>query len=75
MNPKVAVVVLNWNRVKLPSHVRIPAGVGGLAEESILLCEQIRIIDKRRVVRKLGHIGEEYLGEVGIAIKVILGLE
>lgn len=61
--------------VKLPSHVRIPAGVGGLAEESILLCEQIRIIDKRRLVRKIGSIGEEHLREVGIAIKVILGLE
>ena len=61
--------------VKLPSHVRIPAGVGGLAEESILLSEQIRVIDKRRLVRKIGSIGEEYLREVGIAIKVILGLE
>lgn len=61
--------------VKLPSHVRIPAGVGGLVEESILLCEQIRVIDKRRLVRKIGSIGEEYLREVCIAIKVILGLE
>jgi len=61
--------------VKLPSHVRIPAGVGGLAEESILLCEQIRVIDKRRLVRKIGSIGEEHLKEVGIAVKVILGLE
>ena len=61
--------------VKLPSHVRIPAGVGGLTEESILLCEQIRVIDKRRLVRKIGSIGEEHLREVGIAIKVILGLE
>lgn len=61
--------------VKLPSHVRIRAGVGGLTEDSILLCEQIRVIDKRRLVRKIGNIGEEYLGEVGIAIKVVLGLE
>ena len=60
---------------KLPSHVRIPAGTGGLAEESILLCEQIRVIDKRRLVRKIGSIREEHLREVGIAIKVILGLE
>ena len=61
--------------IKLPSHVRIPAGVGGLAEGSILLCEQIRVIDKRRLVRKIGSIGEEHLREVGTAIKVILGLE
>lgn len=61
--------------VKLPSHVRIPAGIGGLADESILLCEQIRVIDKRRLVRKLGSIRQEYLREVGIAIKAVLGLE
>jgi len=61
--------------VKLPSHVRIPAGVGGLTEDSILLCEQIRVIYKRRLVRRIGSIGEEYLMEVGIALKVILGLE
>lgn len=61
--------------IKLPSHVRIPAGIGGLAVDSILLCEQIRVIDRRRLVRKIGSIGEDYLGEVGIAIKVILGLE
>lgn len=60
---------------KLPSHVRIPAGVGGLAEQSILLCEQIRVIDRRRLVRKIGNIGEEYLSQVQKAIKVILGLE
>jgi mRNA interferase MazF len=61
--------------VKLPSHVRIPAGSGGLTEESILLCEQIRVIDKRRLVRKIGSLEQEHLREVGIAIKVILGLE
>jgi mRNA interferase MazF len=61
--------------VKLPSHVRIPAGIGGLAGESIFLCEQIRVIDKRRLVRKMGNTGEEYLKEVRTAIKVPLGLE
>ena len=53
----------------------MPAGIGGLAEQSILLCEQIRVIDKRRLVRRIGNIGEEYLREVEPAIKVILGLE
>jgi mRNA interferase MazF len=62
-------------QVKLPSHVRIPAGITGLAEESILLCKQIRVIDKRRLVRKIGIVGEEHLRQLGVAIKVILGLD
>jgi len=40
----------------LPSHVKIPSGIGGLTEDSILLCEQIRVIDKRRLVRRIGNI-------------------
>ena len=61
--------------VKLPCHVRIPAGVGGLVEDSILLCEQIRVIDKRRLIRRTGSIGEEYLREVAVAVEAILGIE
>jgi len=60
---------------KLPSHVRISAGDGGLPEQSVLLCEQIRVIDKRRLVHRIGSVEEEYLREVGIAIKVTLGLK
>ena len=59
----------------LPSHVKIPAGVGGLTEDSILLCEQIRVIDKRRLVRRIGNIDEEDMRAVVVALKVILGLE
>jgi len=60
--------------VKLPSHVKIPAGTGGLTDDSVLLCEQIRVIDKRRLIRRKGNIGEGYLKEVSAAIIVILGL-
>jgi len=59
----------------LPSHVRIATGIGGLTEDSVLLCEQIRAIDKKRLVRRLGNIGEKNLEKVAEALKVILGLE
>ncbi len=58
----------------LPSHVKFLAGVGGLTEDSILLCEQIRVIDKRRLVKKVGNITEDNLKKVNVAIRVILGL-
>ncbi len=59
----------------MPSHVKIAAGIGGLTKDSVLLCEQIRVIDRKRLVRKLGNIGEENLLKVGVTLKVILGLE
>ena len=59
----------------LPCHVKIVAGIGGLTKDSVLLCEQIRVVDRKRLVRKLGNIGEEGLQKVAAALKVILGLE
>ena len=61
-------------RALLPSHVFIPAGVGGLTQDSVLLCEQIRVIDKRRILRVLGHLDEPYMQQVAKAVSLILGL-
>jgi len=61
-------------KAKLPSHALIPAGAGGLKEDSIVLCEQIRVIDKRRIIKVLGHLEEEHLAEIAAALRTILGL-
>ena len=61
-------------RALLPSHVAVPAGVGGLSHDSVVLCEQIRVIDKRRITRVLGHLDEPYLVEIAKALSAILGL-
>ena len=47
-------------RAVLPSHALIPAGVGGLTHDSVVLCEQLRVIDKRRIIRVLGHVDDTY---------------
>ena len=61
-------------RVLLPSHVLIPAGTEGLSQDSVVLCEQIRVIDKRRIVRVLGHLDDAHMEEVSRALRTILGL-
>jgi mRNA interferase MazF len=61
-------------RALLPSHVLIPAGTGGLSQDSVVLCEQIRVIDKRRIVRVLGHLDDAHMEEVARALRTILGL-
>lgn len=61
-------------RALLPSHVVIPAGVGGLTQDSVVLCEQIRVIDKQRIVKVLGHLDEPYLQQIAKALCTILGL-
>ena len=61
-------------RALLPSHVFVPAGVGGLSQDSVVLCEQIRVIDKSRIIRVIGHLDNVYLEELAKALCTILGL-
>ncbi|MGA9351807.1 MAG: type II toxin-antitoxin system PemK/MazF family toxin [Anaerolineae bacterium] len=61
-------------RALLPSHALVSAGVGGLSKDSVVLCEQIRVIDKRRIIRVLGHLDDPHLEEIGKALGTILGL-
>lgn len=61
-------------RALLPSHVLIPAGVGGLNQDSVVLCEQIRVIDKSRVIRTLGRLEDSYMRQIADALSAILGL-
>ena len=46
-----------------PNEVLIPKGVGGLTKESIALCFQIRTLDKKRLIKKLGSIDSAELQE------------
>jgi mRNA interferase MazF len=59
----------------LPSHAFVPAGQGGLSQDSIVLCEQIRVIDKRRIIKVLGHLDDPYLEDIDEALRIILGLD
>lgn len=62
------------HRVLLPSHAFVPAGVGGLTQDSVVLCEQIRVIDKQRIIKVLGHLDDPYLDAIAKALSTILGL-
>jgi len=58
----------------LLSHAFIPAGSGGLSQDSVALCEQIRVIDKRRIITVLGHLDKADAKKIDKAISAILGL-
>jgi mRNA interferase MazF len=68
---ELAVVVpltKNTTRVS-PSHAVIPKGAAGLAFSSKAVTEQIRAVDKRRLVRRLGRLGPDLLARVERALK------
>ncbi len=61
-------------RAILPSHVFMPTDIGGLSQDSVVLCEQIRVVDKSRIIRVIGHLDDNYLDKLAIALCTILGL-
>jgi mRNA interferase MazF len=57
-----------------PSHVLIPAGEGGLTQDSVALCEQIRVVDQRRIIRTVGQAPDSRMAEIGNALRAALDL-
>jgi mRNA interferase MazF len=57
-----------------PTHVRLPAGSANLRHESAAMVEQLRVIDARRLSRRIGHVGPDLLDEVMSRIRMMLGL-
>lgn len=66
----VIVVPLTTNTAHLsPSHVLIPYGEGGLSQDSKVLTEQIRTMDKQRLTSQIGTISDRYLRLIEQAIR------
>ena len=61
-------------KTRLPTHIDIYADKAGLAKDSIILLEQIRTLDKRRLKEKMGHLDEDAMLRVDNAIAVSFGL-
>lgn len=57
-----------------PSHVRVPAGAGGLTMDSIVVCEQVRAINKTRLRRQLGSFDRAVMTSIEAALKITLDL-
>ncbi len=69
-----AAITSQINKAKLPTHIEISAQEYGLAKDSVILLEQIRTIDKKRIREKIGHLDDELMEKVNEAISVSFGL-
>ena len=62
-------------KAKLPTHIELAKEQSPLAKNSIVLLEQIRTIDKRRLREHMGHVDEHLMNQVDSAIAVSFGLQ
>jgi len=62
----VSAITSQINKAKLPTHVEI---------SSVVLLEQVRTLDKRRLKEKIGHMTDEDMIKVDVALKISLDLK
>ena len=69
----IAAITSQLDKAKLPTHIEIKKEYG-LEKDSVILLEQIRTLDKRRLKEKVCTIDNETMQKVDIAIMISLGI-
>ena len=69
-----AAITSQINKAKMPTHSEISAEEYGLNKDSVILLEQVRTIDKRRLREKIGHLDEMPMSRVNNALAISFGL-
>ena len=69
-----AAITSRMSKAHLPTHIDIYADRVGLQKDSVVLLEQIRTIDKRRLKEKMGHLDDSVMSAVDAAISISFGL-
>jgi mRNA interferase MazF len=70
----ISAITSQMNKAKLPTHIEVEARDFGLAKDSVVLLEQVRTIDKKRLKEKIGHFDEEMMRQVNQGIQISFGI-
>lgn len=69
-----AAITSQINKAKMPTHIELAAKDYGLNKDSVILLEQIRTIDKRKLREKIGRIDDGLMASVNNALSISFGL-
>ena len=69
-----AAITSQMGKAKLPTHIEVAAQCCGLPKDSVILLEQIRTLDKKRLREHMGRLDEAQMQRVDNAIAVSFGL-
>ena len=70
-----AAITSQKDKAKLPTHISVQAATCGLTKDSIVLLEQIRTIDKRRLKDRMGALDPPSMTRVDNALQISFGLQ
>ena len=71
----VAAITSQINKAKLPTHIELNAGDFDIDKDSVILLEQLRTIDKKRLKDRICHLDGEIMNRVNLALKISLELD
>ena len=69
-----AAITSKQEKSRLPTHISVQASSCGLAKDSVVLLEQVRTLDKRRLKERMGELDQGSMEQVNDALQVSLGL-
>lgn len=69
-----AAITSQRDKTRLPTHIQVSTTGSGLAKDSIVLLEQVRTLDKRRLKDKMGKLDDGSMNRVDQALSVSFGL-
>lgn len=69
-----AAITSQRDKTQLPTHIHLPCTSSGLQRDSVVLLEQVRTIDKKRLKEKMGRIDDGAMGEIDRALSISFGL-
>ena len=70
-----AAITSQINKAKMPTHIELSASEYGLYKDSVILLEQIRTIDKKRLREKVAHLDKKLMKTVDEALSVSFGID
>lgn len=70
----VAAVTSQMNKSKLPTHLNLQADQFGLSKDSVVLLEQLRTIDKKRLKEHICRLDNGFMNRIDKALEISLGL-
>lgn len=69
-----AAITSQRDKAQLPTHIQLSSQSCGLSKDSVVLLEQVRTIDKKRLKEKMGRIEDNAMGEIDRALTISFGL-
>jgi mRNA interferase MazF len=69
-----AAITSKMNKAKLPTHIELNAGKYDMVKDSVILLEQLRTIDKKRLKDRVCHLDQDIMQEVNEGLMVSLEL-